>query len=99
MNASKILKDEVRHLANLVKIKLTEEEIEKYQTQFTSILEYIDQLNEVDTKNIEPFEWMFSQKNPLRPDQVRKGLTREKALENSKNKSGKFFAVPTVVTK
>ena len=99
MNDSKISEDTVKHLAGLLKIALSEEEAAKFKTQFESILEYIDQLNEVPTDNVEPFEWEFSQNNPLRKDEVIKGLTREEALRNSKNKNDKFFVVPTVVTK
>ena len=49
-----ITREEIKHLAELARLSLTPEEEEKFRGQLDSILEYISQLNEVDTKNIEP---------------------------------------------
>lgn len=99
MEHTQISVQEVKHLASLVKINLSDEEIVKYQKQFVSILKYIDQLNEIDTTNVDNYEWKYPQNNVLREDIPQQSLSIEKVLNNSKNKNDHYFTVPTVVIK
>lgn len=66
----KLDKQQIQHLGLLARIGLTDDDIEKYQNQLSSILDYADQLNEINTDNIEPVSQITGQKNVLRDDQV-----------------------------
>lgn len=71
---SSLTKDQVRHIAKLARLKLTEEEVEKFTTELTSILTYVDMLKEVDTKNVPPTAQVTGLHGKLREDEIRKPL-------------------------
>jgi aspartyl-tRNA(Asn)/glutamyl-tRNA(Gln) amidotransferase subunit C len=62
-----------------------------------TILEYMEQLNELDTSNVEPLSHVIEMTNVFREDVLRPGLTREEALRNAPAKTAKFFKVPKVI--
>lgn len=66
----KLTKEQVEHIARLARLGLTPEEIEKYQTELSSILDYVEKLNEVDTENVEPTAQVTGLKNVMREDKV-----------------------------
>jgi len=68
---SKLSRDDVLKLARLSRLKLTEEEIEKYRTELSSILEYVQMLNSVDVSDLEPTYQVTGLKNVMRADEVR----------------------------
>ncbi|MDA1209140.1 MAG: Asp-tRNA(Asn)/Glu-tRNA(Gln) amidotransferase subunit GatC [bacterium] len=73
--------NEVRHIAKLARINLREEQVSKFGKELTSILAYIDQLQEVDTKGVEPTEQVTGLHNAFREDEVKDGgATREELL-------------------
>jgi len=76
----KLDKAQIEHLANLAKLDISEEEKEKYAEQLSSILEYVDKLNEIDTKNIEPLSQVSGAIDVLRPDLVKQCFSQEKVL-------------------
>lgn len=92
----KLSKDQVKHVAKLANLPLTEEEEEKYSGQLSKILEYVDQLNRVDTSNVEPTFNVSGNTNITQEDLVNKSLTQEKALENTSNKRDGFFVTKGV---
>ncbi|MBT3834816.1 Asp-tRNA(Asn)/Glu-tRNA(Gln) amidotransferase subunit GatC [Candidatus Peribacteria bacterium] len=63
-------KKDVRHIAKLSRLKLSEEEVEKFSKELTSILDYIDILNELDTDNVEPTAQVTGLTNVFREDKV-----------------------------
>jgi aspartyl-tRNA(Asn)/glutamyl-tRNA(Gln) amidotransferase subunit C len=65
-----LTKQEIEHVAKLARLELTEEEIKKYGEQLSGVLSYIDQLQEVDTKNIEPTAQVTGLQNSWREDIV-----------------------------
>lgn len=65
-----ITKDEVKHLANLSNISLSENEIESLQQDLTNIIGYIEQLSELDTENIEPTYQVSPNQNVWREDEI-----------------------------
>lgn len=67
----KLTKDQVKHVANLARIALTEEQVEKLQPQLSGILDYVDQLGEVNTDTTEPTAQVTGLTNVLRKDVVR----------------------------
>ena len=86
----------VLKIANLARLQLKEEEIEVFQEQLGDILSFIDQLKELDTENVEPYT-QKAKTTPMRKDEPRPSLDREKALMNAPEKDGEFFIVPRVV--
>ena len=77
---SSLTKDQVRHIAKLARLRLSEEEVEKFSKELTSILGYVDMLQEVDTKGVEPTAQVTGQENSFRSDVIREGGTSSEAL-------------------
>lgn len=90
------LKD-VEHVASLARLSFTEEEKLKLTHQLNAILEYMEQLNKLDTSNVEPLSHVIELSNVLRQDTVTPSLTQEEALLNAPAKTDKFFKVPKVI--
>lgn len=67
---AQLSQDDVRHIAKLCRLNLSDEEVEKFSKELTSILEYIDRLQEVDTKDIEPLKMVTGKSNSFRKDEV-----------------------------
>ena len=66
-----LTKQEVLHIAKLARLELKDEEVEKFRTQLSSILEYVGQLSKVDTQGVEPIAQITGLQNILREDLVR----------------------------
>lgn len=94
---SDITKDEVKKVANLARLSLTENEIQSLQDDMSSILDFISQINEVETSNIEPTAHVLDIKNVFREDKTEKSLDREKIMELAPEKSNGFIVVPKVI--
>jgi aspartyl-tRNA(Asn)/glutamyl-tRNA(Gln) amidotransferase subunit C len=62
---------QVRHIAKLARLELSDAEVAKFTTELTSILQYVDMLTEVDTKGVEATEQVTGQANSLREDVIR----------------------------
>ncbi len=88
--------DEVKHVAKLANLPLTTEEEEKYAEQLSKILEYVDQLNKVDTKGIEPTFNVSGQKNVMRKDETVVSLSQEDVLPNASKQENSFFVTKGV---
>jgi aspartyl-tRNA(Asn)/glutamyl-tRNA(Gln) amidotransferase subunit C len=96
-NSEKLDVEEVRKVAHLGRLKLSESDIQKYSTQLTAILGYVAQLKEVDVTGVEPMAHPLPLKNVLREDKVTPPLSVEQVLANAPAKDGPFFAVPKVL--
>ncbi len=92
-----ISKDDVRYIANLARLGLTEAEIEHFQLQLEGVLGYIDKLKTVDVSKTAPMAHVLDLKNVYRPDTVRPSLDPEKALKLSPAREGRFYKVPKVI--
>lgn len=90
---------DVEKIATLAKLKFTGKEKIKLQNDLNEVLEYIDQLNEIDLEKVEPLENINEAENVLRKDIPEKSLTTDEALLNAPSKTGKFFKVPKVLDK
>jgi len=88
-------KEWVRRIAHLARLKLTEEEEEKLSAQLAQILDFVKQLDELDTEGVEPFT--SPEPTPMREDEPSQSLDREKALMNAPGREGGFFVVPRIV--
>ena len=93
----KISKDEVKETAELARLEFSDEELEKFTGQLGGILEHIEDLNELDTDNIEPTSHVLELSTPLREDKVRQLITVEEALANAPETNDDFFVVPKVI--
>jgi aspartyl-tRNA(Asn)/glutamyl-tRNA(Gln) amidotransferase subunit C len=86
-------------LAKLAKINIKEEEREKLIADMSSILDWVEKLNEVNTDGVEPITQMTHEINRFRSDEVSHNLTSEEALKNASKKVDDFFVVPKVIKK
>ncbi len=77
---TKLTKDQVKHIAKLARLELTESELEKFPKELTSILQYVDMLTEVDTANVPPTAQVTGQNNVFREDEIRPNGTSPDAL-------------------
>jgi aspartyl-tRNA(Asn)/glutamyl-tRNA(Gln) amidotransferase subunit C len=93
----KITKDEVLYVADLARLDLDAEMIDKFAGQIGTILDYVDKLNEVDTQGVRPTSHAISLTNAFREDEQIDHLEREKALANAPEKDDGNFIVPKVV--
>ena len=94
---NKICRVDVEHIAKLARLKLSEQEIDRYQRDLSAILEYVDQLNELDTDNVEPTAHPLPIHTVLREDTIAPSYETDKALQNAPHRGGSFFAVPKVL--
>jgi aspartyl-tRNA(Asn)/glutamyl-tRNA(Gln) amidotransferase subunit C len=96
----KITEKEVRYVANLGNVRLTDEEIPRMAKDLEEILTYIDKLNELDTSSVEPMAQVLFEANEtatLRPDVERPTLGQETALANAPLSGGGYYKVPLVI--
>ncbi len=85
--------DDVRHVAELAKLSLTEEEVFQYAEQLSDILEYAELLSEIDTTGIPPTPYVLPLTSVMREDEPAPGLTNEEALANAPDSADGFFRV------
>jgi len=90
-------KEEIEHIAMLARLSLTEEEKELFGAQLSSILGYMEKLNELDTEHIEPTSHVLSLSNIMREDTPRDSIPREDALSNAPDRTDKFYRVPKII--
>ncbi len=88
--------DEVRHVARLARLRLNDTELAEMQQQLSSILEYVDMLQEVDVTAVPPTAQVTDVVNVVRPDEVRPSLPVEEALANAPHREGDYFKVKPV---
>ncbi|MCP4369013.1 MAG: Asp-tRNA(Asn)/Glu-tRNA(Gln) amidotransferase subunit GatC [Deltaproteobacteria bacterium] len=93
----KITKNEVLHVADLARLDLDEESIDRFAGQIGEILEYVDTLNKLDTKGITPTSHAISLSNAFREDEDKQHLDNDAALANAPEKEDGGFIVPKVV--
>ena len=92
-----ISRADVEHVARLARLHLTDDEIDRMQTQLSNILEAIETLRDVDTSHVGPTASVIQLENVMRSDDVRPGLSREAALANAPLRDDPFLRVPTVL--
>lgn len=93
----KITKDDVKHIARLSRLYVTDEEMETFSNQLSSIIEYVEQLNSLNTSDIEPTSHIIPLKNVMRSDIIEPSLPAKNALKNAPNAVGAFYRVPKII--
>ncbi|MGH9469354.1 MAG: Asp-tRNA(Asn)/Glu-tRNA(Gln) amidotransferase subunit GatC [Terriglobia bacterium] len=92
--------DEVRHVAELAHLELSPEELKKFRPQLAAILEYVQNLNALDTGRVEPMAQVTgpgSSQTSFREDAVRASLPQQVALQNAPEPDPGYFKVPSVI--
>jgi aspartyl-tRNA(Asn)/glutamyl-tRNA(Gln) amidotransferase subunit C len=89
--------DTVRRIAHLARIRLEDDRIEPMREELNTILAFVEQLDEVDTQNVEPMTSVVATKMRLRPDIVTDGGISEDVIANAPASEDGFFMVPRVV--
>ncbi len=92
-----ISEDQVKHVARLARLSLQPKETELFTRQFNEILAYMEQLNEVPTKDIEPTSHVLDLINVFRNDEVKQIVQSDTILANAPETEHHFFVVPRIV--
>lgn len=88
---------DVRKVAALARLSLSDEELATYGEQLTKILNYVEVLNEVDLEGVEPMPHAVELQNVFRQDSRQPSLPREAALANAPKTDGQYFQVPQIL--
>lgn len=88
---------EVKHIANLARLELSEAELEKFSTSLSNIMILADQLLAIDTGNISPLAHSQETSQPLRDDIITEGDNRKALLQNAPAAESDLFLVPQVI--
>jgi aspartyl-tRNA(Asn)/glutamyl-tRNA(Gln) amidotransferase subunit C len=89
--------EEVRHVAMLARLGLSDEEVETLRGQLGDVLEYIAMLEKVDTSQVPPTAPILSHLNVTRADEITESWSAEALLANAPEREGGFFRVPAVM--
>jgi aspartyl-tRNA(Asn)/glutamyl-tRNA(Gln) amidotransferase subunit C len=92
-----VTKEDVRYIANLARLDLKEEEIDRYRHDMNRILGYMEQLNQVDTTDVAPLEHVYEPTTAYRPDVAETPLPHADALKNAPDADSDYFRVPRVI--
>ncbi|WP_018128206.1 Asp-tRNA(Asn)/Glu-tRNA(Gln) amidotransferase subunit GatC [Balneola vulgaris] len=88
---------DVHYIANLARLQVTDEEAQSYAKDMSNILEYMEQLNEVNTDNVAPLEHVIDLDSRFRKDEAKEPLSHEDALKNAPDADSDYFRVPKVI--
>lgn len=95
---AKLSVEEVKHVAKLARLAITEEEAEKFASQLATITDFAAQLNELDTTNVEPTTHVLPLVNVLREDVAAEGLSRDLMMKNVKEQQDGLVKVPPIMS-
>ena len=93
----KITTEDVKYVANLARLNVTEEEAETLRAQMADIITFADTLSEIDTAGIEPTNYAIKVENVLRSDKVKESYDRDELLKNAPSKQAGCYTVPRIV--
>ena len=94
---SRISIEEVKHVAHLARLAINEKEAVELTKQLDAIITFAEQLNELDTENVEPTSHVLELKNILREDKAEKGLPQEEVLKNAPDQQDGQIKVPSIL--
>ena len=93
----KVTEEDIKSVASLSRLKIRDEEKATVLKKLNEILTYVENLNSIDTANIEPTTYALPMQNVFREDKVKPSLDRELALSNAPLKEDGYFKVPRVL--
>ena len=88
--------EEVKHIANLARLELSDDELSRYRDQLSAILEYFQQIEKLDTEMVPPTTSVSTDQAALRTDQIRSSLPLDELLQNAPERDQWLFRVPPV---
>jgi len=94
---AEITKDQVKHVAHLARLEITDEEAGQFTEHLSAIITYAEKLNELDTEGIEPTTHVLDLKNVFRKDEAKHTITQEEALKNAPDAQDGQFRVPSIL--
>lgn len=94
---SRISTEEVKHVANLARLAVTEEEVEKMTKELDAIISFAEQLNELDTTGVKPTSRVVEMVNVLREDVAKPGLPVEEVVKNAPEHRDGLIVVPSII--
>ena len=92
-----ISSESIQHIAQLSRLSFSESETEQFTEQLSAILEYVDQLAELDTTDVQPASHALPSLNVFRGDQVKHSLTQEQIFMNAPDTEEAYFKVPQIM--
>ncbi|MEX0607895.1 MAG: Asp-tRNA(Asn)/Glu-tRNA(Gln) amidotransferase subunit GatC [Balneolaceae bacterium] len=92
-----VTEKEVRYVANLANLHLSEKEVKSLTGDMTNILGYMDLLNELDTSGVEPLNHVLEMDSRLRKDEAKAPLSHDEAMKNAPDADSDYFRVPKVI--
>lgn len=94
---SRLTRDEVRQIAVLSRLEFSDDEADRFADQLTSILDYVEKLNELDVDGVEPSAHALTIRNVMREDETRPSLDRDAALNCAAESEAGCFRVPPII--
>lgn len=94
----KIDREQVKKVAHLARLEITSEEEQQFTTQLSSILEYFEQLSELDTDEVAPTTRAIETSNITRPDELKPFPDKEDLLKEAPQQEGEYFKVPQILS-
>jgi len=94
---SELSAEDVRKVASLARLKLSDDDIARYQQQLGNVLNYVHRLDKVDTTDVQPMAHAVEAVNVFRKDDPQDSLDRAQALANAPQTAGTFFLVPPIL--
>ncbi|MED3824428.1 Asp-tRNA(Asn)/Glu-tRNA(Gln) amidotransferase subunit GatC [Priestia flexa] len=94
---SRISVEQVKHVAHLARLAVTDEEAALFTKQLDAIITYAEQLDELDTTNVKPTSHVLDVKNVMREDKPAKGLPVEDVMKNAPDHKDGYIRVPTIL--
>ncbi len=91
-----ITESDVRHVAMLARLALSDEQVITLTAELGSVLGHIDELQQLDLEGVQPTAHPLEMTNSTRPDVVVPGLSQELALKNAPDSDGSAFLIPTI---
>lgn len=93
----KVTAADVRHIADLSRLSVTAEEVERLSGELSTIIEYVAQLSAVDTRDVQPTSHVLPLENVMRDDRPAPSLPRDGALRNAPDGTDRFYRVPRII--
>ncbi|MGQ4647419.1 Asp-tRNA(Asn)/Glu-tRNA(Gln) amidotransferase subunit GatC [Lyngbya aestuarii] len=90
-------REQVRKVANLARLEMTPQEEEQFAGQLSNILDYFEQLSELDTDDVPPTTRAIDVSNVTRPDELKLYPDREAMLKEAPEQDGDYFRVPKIL--
>jgi aspartyl-tRNA(Asn)/glutamyl-tRNA(Gln) amidotransferase subunit C len=91
------LASKIEYVAELARLKLTQQEINTFQSQLENVLQHVERLNQVDVSGVEPMAHSLPIFNVFRDDEPRAGLERQSALANAPRQAQGLFLITKVI--